>query len=276
MPLDYKGTIYNSKNTKKINYLSNDVKLLAYAKYNNLISGKTGNFPMTDNLGMTTYYVNLTLVMDANLYDITVEELTLGLTYDIISYNKNTGEIKLTIVSTKPNQEFTFKLIGRVYLWAKPFNFEVSYVDGIDVEIYRKSTLEPLSEIRYLDLQDEVYYGDEIEITVFNYDDLDLKPYPTELIITDNTYINIQEYQSKSISVNAKSGTILVNIDGLQYYKASGNINIGLNAKNISIVNGQYAMKSEFNYNENTGNLTYTIYSSRQNTTVYATIKYKI
>lgn len=272
MALIFKGTEYNVSNTKNINYKGNEVNLLAYATKVINVNDYTGSSGITGTDGITTYNKTLKLIVEPYADIVTFEDLNLGMSYNINNYNANTGELNVTIIGTKANQNFTAKAYSKEYIWAKPYNFELWFDDGLDVSVQRVFSYEKSAGMGQLELEDIIYHGDVLEVNVEVYDDLIVKPYPSMIIVDSDINLGIQVYQEMSKSISAKSGTIIVNVNGFDYYSASGKMNIGVGAIDISLT----GMNSTFNYNETTGVIKYTLYSTKPNTTVTATLKYKI
>ena len=277
MPLIYNDTTYNYSNTNNINLDStNEVKILQYKKIYELKTVKIGSNGITDVDGTTFYQVSVKEQLYGN-FDTVGFELKSNLIcqYNINSYDEETGIVNISIKSSLPNINVSYKLYTLHYLWLKPYTFTYTIDEGVGSTIITRKLSNEFSASINAQLYNgnTIYHGDILNVNATLTDTENYKfkqTYPYEILVNDNLQINFETYKKGSTKVTATTGLNAIVIDGFNYYIARGEIELGKNLTDVTIT----GINNVVSYNSSTGKASYTIYGLRANANVNATITY--
>lgn len=277
MPLIYNDTTYNYSNTKNINLDStNEVKILQYKKIYELKTVKIGSNGITDVDGTTVYQVGVKEQLYGN-FDSIGFELKSNSTcqYNITSYDEETGVVNISIKSSLPNINVSYKLYTLHYLWLKPYTFTYVTDEGVGSTIVTRKLSNEFSASINAQLYNgnTIYHGDILNVNASLTDTENYKfkkTYPYEVSVNDNLQIKFETYKKKTTTVTSTSGPFAVDINGFTYYPATGVIQLEKNLTDVSIS----GFNNVISYNSSTGQASYTIYGARANANVTATITY--
>lgn len=270
MPLNFLGTLYNYDNTENLNFgEGNEVYYLNYEK-DYLVEGNLGSIANASG----QYQRTVSIEMYAGADEVTIKNnLSPNCTVEFYSYDTSTGIAKVIVTSYKSQAKYNFILNGMYRLWVKPYKLTINVDEGIaSYNVTRRTSYEATATLGDLKNGDRLYRSDElyVSVSVTDSNNYKLKDYDREIVVFNDTTINLLTYKKHTISVEATTGSVATTINGLTYYPARGEIEVGLGAFDISIT----GINNRYSYNQGAGTLSYTIYGFRANKNVSATITY--